>query len=372
MDSKKTNPKQKSTSKEERNKAEGAKASKPAPTKIKVMINSLEELDQLTDEQVKAASLGGASRAKLKKHLEGGLDYITAKRLVIRENFENAKKRNQGTPNEHSTSQKRPRSSSSSTPKSTSQSKRPRQTGGTLPTTAQPTKKAKKEYPSIKEALESVKVAIMQEKFPENKLAPDILNQLQEAISEAHDNIPIEGPQVRFAKCTHKPGYLVITCADRTSADWLKGIVPSLRPGGEPLKALEGDEIPKPVIGTTFVPDERGQKPEAEKILSRLKVANHSLNTGLWTIMGKTTEEKGQTWTFSMDQESAEEIKKLNMLPYYNLGRLKFRFRGEQSKFQAPEPKQRPSSEAGKSPLKRQTAHEGEISMEEDEAPQRA
>lgn len=355
------------------NKNKKARPEQARKTKTKVHVDSLEEVDLLSDDDIASAHLGGSSRLRLKKHLEKGIDYIAAKRLVIKENFQ----KNQQPKRLARTKEGR---TTKAADKGNTAQKRPRSEGNTPPTIK---KKAKKEPMSFLNALSSVKIAVIEASFPEEQMDRNRLVAVQESISEAHDDIHEEGPQVRFLKCTHKPGHLVMTCADRTSADWLLEVVPTLRPWeGATLRALEGDDLPKTQACTTFIPDERGLRPEADKILHRLRVANHGLNTNLWTVWGKTPSEKGQVWVFSVDQKSLEELKKLDMSPFYKIGRIKFRIRGEQvqkalaeedeagpSSAKQPEEVSSPSEESnssdqGTSPLKRANAQKRAEPME--------
>ncbi|CAG9812871.1 unnamed protein product [Phaedon cochleariae] len=359
----------------------GAKATKgQAPeAKNKVVVSFLEELELLSDDEVNIAHLGGASRLRLKAHLEKGLDYISAKRLVIQKNFleskEPAKPLRLGPV--ATTSRK--------AGKGTKATKRPRSISATPPQTSQLSKKPRHEGVSFKDALSSVKVAVVHTGFPEVKMSTERLTEVQDSVSEALDQIPVGGPQVRFAKCTHKPGYLVMMCVDRTSADWLKEVITTIKLWeGATLTVLEEDDLPETYACTTSISDERGQKPEAEKILHRLKVANHGLNTHLWTVWGKTPAAKGQTRVFSMDKKSLGELVKLDMSPYYNLGRIKFRQKGKHVKEkeedaepieaaqEAQEEDEAEPSQSGSSPLKRPIAHESATPMEEGDASMKA
>lgn len=80
---------------------------------------------------------------------------------------------------------------------------------------------------------------------------------------------------------------------------------------------MVGSDIPNPYACTIYVPDEGGQKLEGEKILTRLSVGNLSLNTALWTVLRNVQVENGQVWTLSMDEGSLNEVKKLDMVPYF-------------------------------------------------------
>lgn len=151
---------------------------------------------------------------------------------------------------------------------------------------------------------------------------------LQETIMAEYEQIAEQGPQVRFVKCTHRPGYLTINCADEASAKWLREIVPTIKPwDNASLKVMEGDAIPKPWVCTAYVPDEGKERLEAKRILTRLRIGNRGLKTHLWTIWGKTPETKGVLWNFAIDRESRDELEKLDMNPFFGYGRLRLRVR---------------------------------------------
>lgn len=311
------------------------KASTSAEATKTTRVNSLEEVDQMTDEAVKEARLSGASRKRMKALIEGGLDYIAAKKAVIKENFTKSRK----TTEEKAT--KRPRSES------------------TTPPSKPAVKKAKKE--TFKDALTGEKVAVVMEGYPAEQMEPEKQKAAQKAIVAAYEGISEGGPQVRFSGCTHRPGYLVVSCADGVSAEWLAGVVPTLRPWeGASLRTLAGGELPRPVACTVFVPDEDGQRLDSSRILHRLKISQQELNTHLWKVWGTTQMDKGQMWTFSMDKESLEELKRVGMNPYFGMGRLKFREKGqgnqqEEQRAEKKRPEASTSKDAGTSGFQKKT-----------------
>ncbi|CAG9812872.1 unnamed protein product [Phaedon cochleariae] len=95
-------------------------------------------------------------------------------------------------------------------------------------------------------------------------MSTERLTEVQDSISEALDRIPVEGPQVRFAKCTHKPGYLVMMCVDRTSADWLKEVIPTIKPWeGATLTVLGGGNTylkPTPALPSFLMREGKSQR----------------------------------------------------------------------------------------------------------------
>lgn len=303
-----------------------------------VRVSSLEEVDLMTDMEVQRARISGASRKRMKVLLGEGKSYLEAKRAVIKENFlkagqsrENKGKGKPTTTTSGSEATKTKPLSKKSKGKAvvkmdnTEAQKRSRSEGST-PQADSRKKRVKLDAASFKEALTAVKIAIIQEGYPKGQLDEDRLKAVKASVLAAYDVIPREGPQVRLAKCVLRPGHLVMTCADSASAAWLRDVVPTLRPWeGASLVALEGDDIPKPCACTVFVPDEDGVRVEAERLLSRLKVSNHGLNTEYWKVWASTPMDKGRMWVLQMDKESLEELKKLDMSPYFGIGKLKFR-----------------------------------------------
>ena len=84
------------------------------------------------------------------------------------------------------------------------------------------------------------------------------------------------GLQVRFEKFTPKPGYLLAHCADQVSADWLSDIVPRLGPEQGSLKALSGNEIPKTMACTAYIPNEFVEELMAEPVVGRREKVNQA------------------------------------------------------------------------------------------------
>ncbi|CAG9760102.1 unnamed protein product [Ceutorhynchus assimilis] len=222
--------------------------------------NSLEEIDNLTEEEVHKATLSGSSRAKLRNLVTKGKSYTEAKRAVIRENFLNhmegkGKAKVATKSAESSIAQKRTRSEDSTPQKR--QTTNPR--GGQIPATT-----TSKSYKDAAEA----------------QMTIERMQQLQAVISAAHENIPENDPQVRFEKCSHRLGYFEVTCADKISAVWLMETVSTLKLWeGAVLKALTGEDLPKPETCTVFIPDEKGERLSAERILKKLSMENRGLNT---------------------------------------------------------------------------------------------
>uniref|UniRef100_T1HJ38 DUF4780 domain-containing protein n=1 Tax=Rhodnius prolixus TaxID=13249 RepID=T1HJ38_RHOPR len=255
----------------------------------------------MSDAEVHAARISGSSKKRVMALTREGRNYVEAKRQVIRENFNRWAQQT-------SKAAKRPRSE------------------GESPQQWQPAKKVKARAgeKSYSEALSFVKVAIVQEGYPEAQLAPERLTAIQQAVLKEYDQIPKGSMQVRLAKCMYRPGFVLATCADQFSAEWLRDIVPKLRPwDGARLLPLLGDDIPRPETAVVFIPDEHGSRVEADIVLKRLEVGNQKLCTDNWKVWGCKPVEGGQVWTFSMDRASLDEMRRLKMSPFLGWGQVK-------------------------------------------------
>jgi hypothetical protein len=175
---------------------------------------SLEEIDSMTEEEVLSASISGKSKARVQERIDKGESQVEAKRAVIKANFISATS-GKDKPKKRSRSE-------DSTPQRP-HSKKPRGVAGTKTTSGQQPK-------SYKEAASCEKVAIVLEGYPEAQMSTERIEQVQAAVTEAYEGIPDEGPQVRFEKCNHRPGHFLVTCADKTSAEWLANVTPTLKP----------------------------------------------------------------------------------------------------------------------------------------------
>lgn len=291
--------------------------------------NSLIEIENLTADEVAKIHLAGASRRRLFSLVKGGVEYVKAKKMIILENFlkSSTKSRVVGERQWIKPSQL-------TTSGSNAQDKRPRSEDNTAQKNAPKRLRPTPQETSCKGSLTPVEVAVVENGFPNVQMDSMMLEALEEAIMLAYEKVPEEGPpmlEVKFNRCTHKPGYLVISCADKVSTNWLIDIVPTLRPWkGAFFQTLVGDEIPKPLACTAYIPDSRGIRLTAERILARLKAANRQLNTHLWIVSDEIRQDKGSEWTFFMDQESYEALQNVDMQPHLGMGRILFRRKGKE------------------------------------------
>lgn len=308
-----------------------AEVENPSTTKIPndhtIRIKTIEDVDRISDYEIRCAKLSEVSKARVQKLVDEGENFFQAKRTVIKTNFirHNANKvlADMKEVNLPSLLHKAMREES----ELRNDLKYPQSRRNTE--FNQPRSKRARMGNSTPET-----VLIVDEGYPVIEMGSDKQTAVRTTIMEALDNIPDYGPQVRFVRCIHRPGQVVMICADRESADWLRDVVPTLRPWqGAYLKTLDEVDIENTWLCTAFVPDENGQKLTVEKILNRLRVRNQRLKTHLWKVRNSNEMEKGIYWTFDTDKESAEEIKKLGLQLHFGIGKLQFRVRTKFSGF---------------------------------------
>ncbi|XP_028178300.1 uncharacterized protein LOC114365822 [Ostrinia furnacalis] len=118
-------------------------------------------------------------------------------------------------------------------------------------------------------------------------------------------------PRPRFAGFSYKTGWVLVNCENQESHDWLVGEIRQIKPWPEAeLSTIPESELPKPQVGTTFIPI--SEAATVEKALPLLEAQNDGLNPGLWRVLHKRAEAGGTVVTFSLDDPSAETLRANN------------------------------------------------------------
>nr|XP_022910615.1 uncharacterized protein LOC111421669 [Onthophagus taurus] len=195
------------------------------------------------------------------------------------------------------------------------------------------TKAASEKQLTYKAAVSGIRVGLIHPDYPAQQFNVEQVGLLRREVISAVDNIQKGGvrTQVRFEGCATRPGWLLVTCADACSKDWLVNTANSLHPWeGAQIKAVEGKDIPRPHVCVAYIPDDEANVPlTKETVLTRLEVMNNSLQTSEWTVLNTTRSGPGQTWTFAVDEVSCNALEELCWRPYFGYGRIQFRLKGK-------------------------------------------
>ena len=120
------------------------------------------------------------------------------------------------------------------------------------------------------------------------------LTVLQRAILRAVQSLPEGGPQVRFHGCSHKPGWLQLTCADDESAKWLEEAAETLQPWeGARVRFVGGADLPRPHVCVAYLPDDgEDHCLSPDDVLTRLRRMNRNLNTREWVVLYRESRDR--------------------------------------------------------------------------------
>ncbi|CAG5044304.1 unnamed protein product [Parnassius apollo] len=143
----------------------------------------------------------------------------------------------------------------------------------------------------------------------------------------------------KFSGFTHKPGWILVTCLNKASQAWIVGEIGKLKPWPEAeLSVIPEGELPKPQLGITYLPRSEANSPEEAAVL--LKAQNEGLHTELWRILHRRDEENRFLVTFSLDDPSAEAVRKAGGRVVLGFKMITFKVRGGSDAAMEPEPPQ--------------------------------
>lgn len=168
--------------------------------------------------------------------------------------------------------------------------------------------------------------AIVPSNYPNSRLDENQLTLLQDGILEAIVSIEDSTTEPRFSGIQFKSGYIIVNCDNKETQEWLKKIVPSLKPWeGAELRVATGDEIPKPIVITAFLP----MTEDLEKALALIKNQNRNVNTVAWRTIKSIKEGKGLVVIAEVDEESMKFISESSFELNFRFGKIKVTRRKE-------------------------------------------
>lgn len=194
---------------------------------------------------------------------------------------------------------------------------------------------------SYRQALEGIKVGILHANFPEVLLDNEQLGKIQGAIlklilAKKKDDQCRPG----FQGTQWKPGYLIVSCNNERTAEWLIASENTLIPWeGATLKVVKEADIPRNKIVTAYIPN--SAEDSNETILDLIESQNLGLKATGWKVLRRTEEGKVSLLTMAIDNASASQIEKDGPTVYYKFSTVQLRLRGKGSTAQGGEPKRK-------------------------------
>uniref|UniRef100_A0A6P7GZL4 Uncharacterized protein LOC114348936 n=1 Tax=Diabrotica virgifera virgifera TaxID=50390 RepID=A0A6P7GZL4_DIAVI len=211
--------------------------------------------------------------------------------------------------------------------------------------------------PSYGQVAAAIRVGIMPKNHPESSLTVEQLAATKEKILEKIVELdPKATIRPKFSNLQFRPGWMLLSCADKATVEWLKSIIQELQPQeGISLRLEEESNIPHSEIFVTYLPDSLNTT--NAKILRFLEVQNEDLNSQNWRVVRRV--DKGPTveLTLSMDPNSAERVKQNGYKANYKFGQV--RILPKKGHPKPSEPEAASTSEAAKMATKKGAQEKG-------------
>ncbi|XP_054714416.1 helicase SRCAP-like isoform X1 [Uloborus diversus] len=178
---------------------------------------------------------------------------------------------------------------------------------------------------SCAQAMNMLKMSIVRDGFPLEKLSQDDIKHIQMEILRRTDMIPSWEFMPKIQRSVPHAGTLLVHCDDAETADWLKATFHGNDEviGGTVLKILNGNELPKP-IKIAFKTKDVYTK-NAGLLLRRLNRLNPELKSEEWRFIHKVEEPYTIRWIFEVNWEAAEAIKRADYGAFTGLDRGTFK-----------------------------------------------
>lgn len=145
------------------------------------------------------------------------------------------------------------------------------------------------------------------------------------ALNMAILRIGFNGAGPHFTRCSHKNGWILITCEDHESRQWLEKTIPTLYPWpGAKLSIIPNGELQKPIYTTFLIPWKEGVT--ARQALELIRIQNQGIETINWKIINGAKIHAGLIILLSIDKHSYEALKHLKGLVNLGAGQIEFKF----------------------------------------------
>ncbi|KAL7724948.1 hypothetical protein ACLKA6_002312 [Drosophila palustris] len=127
-----------------------------------------------------------------------------------------------------------------------------------------------------------------------------------------------------FTGCSLRPGWLLISCANQETANWLKATVPKLKLwNGAQIEIVAEADMPRPQIYVGYFP--KTEKCSNEDILQLLEGKNSALRIGDWRTLNRVERKKHVELTLSVDPVSDDLLKSQGYTLCYGFGLVNVR-----------------------------------------------
>uniref|UniRef100_A0A1B6F754 DUF4780 domain-containing protein n=1 Tax=Cuerna arida TaxID=1464854 RepID=A0A1B6F754_9HEMI len=161
---------------------------------------------------------------------------------------------------------------------------------------------------TFKQALTTIKIAVVPENYPDNKLTEEQAEQIQTALIGAIETLE-DGDCAQLSGSYVERGAVILSCMTKKTADWLINIVPSLTPWeGAKLAAGERSVLLRVTKVVLKTPKQLAST-EPSRLVAMLGKQNPSFDASNWKIISCKGDANGQTLVFLVDDTALKAIK---------------------------------------------------------------
>ncbi|KAM8714859.1 hypothetical protein ACLKA7_001982 [Drosophila subpalustris] len=181
-----------------------------------------------------------------------------------------------------------------------------------------------REHRSYSEVASSDRFAVIAKGYPTALLSTKELVMVREAILDKIREQRQGAVKPYFTGCSLRPGWLLISCANQETANWLKATVPKLKLwNGAQIEIVAEADMPRPQIYVGYFP--KTEKCSNEDILQLLEGQNSALRIGDWRTLNRVERGKHVELTLSVDPVSDDLLKSQGYTLCYGFGLVNVR-----------------------------------------------
>lgn len=178
---------------------------------------------------------------------------------------------------------------------------------------------------TFSQPLTTVKMAIVLDKYPEERLSEMQSKKIQMAVMEEIWKCePGAAPQFRNSYV--EKGVAYFTCGNDKSRIWLIQAMSKIDVGkGFVLRIGSARDIVKTTKVITWIPKQFLGTTTTEQIFKLLETQNIGLTTKEWHVISSKEESKGTTYVLNIDEYSLKVLNGMGFKPYLGLTQLTFK-----------------------------------------------
>jgi hypothetical protein len=172
---------------------------------------------------------------------------------------------------------------------------------------------------SYKDAASNFKIAIVREKYSEDKLVEEDIKDIKTEILQKVDGAKPGKPLPLLRTYSLQEGALIYFCDNQESCNWLSTHINGTKLRNKfVLKVMETTNLANPIK----TKDINTKNPEV--IFRRLELLNPGIKMTYWKLIDRQGDAKGQRLILLIDLESANILKRMNLTVYTGVDKGSF------------------------------------------------